>query len=266
MAAAKPAAKAGTAVARAKINLPVDINALMAAEIANIKNRVGVPSGGDRITVTQAKTFKLADGAEVEEIEASVVEFVAANYYYTESFDRGNIVPPACFSISDEPATMVPSINSPDPQSGSCASCWANQFGSSGKGKACQNTRLLALLPTDADVDTPVAIIKISPTAIRAFDGHVSAVARKRSLPVRAIVTKLSFSDDQYSSVRFTDLGPANKELVALSYSQLEDAKERLNVEPNIAAVESAGNKSPKPAARGKPPAKAPQRSANVGR
>lgn len=251
-------AKPGTTVAKAKINLPVDVNAAMAAEVANIQNRISAASG-DRITVTQAKTFKLANGLEVEEFDAVVVDFVAASYYYTESFDRGNIVPPACFSISMEPASMVPSPNSPDPQAGGCAACWANQFGSSGKGKACQNTRLLAVLPTDADISTPLAILKVSPTAIRAFDAHVANVARKHGMPVRAVLTKFSFSEDQYSSVRFTDEGIADKELVLLANERKEEALQRLMTEPNTTAADDVGNKKAAPV-RGKAVAKAPAR------
>jgi hypothetical protein len=245
----------GTAVAKAKINLPVDVNASMAAEVAEIKKRISAPSG-DRITVTQGKTFKLPNGLEVEEFEGVVVDFVAANYYYTESFDRGNIMPPVCFAISLEPASMVPSANSPESQGVACASCWANQFGSAGKGKACQNTRLLGLLPLDADANTPISILKVSPTAIRAFDGHVANVARKHGMPIRAVATKFSFSDEEYASVRFTDMGLADKGLVLEANARKADVMARLLTEPNVvAANDDIGNK--KPAARGKPaPAK----------
>jgi hypothetical protein len=243
----------GTSVAKAKINLPMDVNAAMAAEVAEIQKRISAPSG-DRITVTQAKTFKLANGLEVDEFEGIVVDFVAANYYYTEAFDRGNITPPTCFALSLEPASMTPSPNSPDVQAGACASCWANQFGSAGKGKACQNTRLLGILPTDATAETPLAILKVSPTAIRAFDAHVANIARKHGMPVRAVVTKFSFSDDQFSSVRFTDAGLAAKELVLEANARKAETMDRLLTEPNVVAAavanDNIGNK--KPVAKGK--------------
>src|SRR5574343_359447 len=101
-------APASTAVTRAKINLPTDINAALAAEVAEIQRRISAPSG-NRIQVTQSKTFKLPNGQEVDELEAIVLDFVAANYYYTEAYDRNNVVPPACFSIALEPSTMTPS-------------------------------------------------------------------------------------------------------------------------------------------------------------
>lgn len=251
-----------TAVAKAKANLPVDIAAMRAAEVAAIQKRIGAPSG-DRILVTQSKTLKLPSGLEVEELECVVVDFVSANYYYTQGYQRDNIIPPVCFSIGLEPSGMVPSDNSPDPQGGACASCWANQFksASNGKGKACGNTRLLAVLPTDADADTPLAIIKVSATGIKSFDGLVGEVGTRFGLPMREVVTKVSFSDDDYASLRFSRVGPAPKDLIALAWSRKEDAMTRLTTEPDLSAANDA--QAAKPAARSKAP---PARKAAVAR
>lgn len=242
-----------TAIARAQLNLPVDINAEMAAEIAALRNRVSAPSG-NRITVTQAKTFKLPNGLEIDhEIEAVVVDFAAANYYYTENFDRNHVTPPVCFSLGLEPAGMTPSEKAPDPQAGSCAGCWANQFGSSGKGKACQNTRLLAVLPVDATAETPLWILKVSPTAIRAFDGHVSSVARKHGLPVRAVITKLSFSEDQYASLRFSEVALAPQDLLLEAHSRKTEAINLLLTEPEVSSVSGGAPVAPPPSRKPAP-------------
>lgn len=246
-----------TAVTKAKINLPVDVNQEMAAEIAALQSRISPPSG-DRIQVTQAKTFKMPNGQELRgPLEAIIVEFAAANYYYTEAFDRGNVTLPVCFSLGLEPAGMSPSENAPEPQAASCASCWANQFGSSGRGKACQNARLLALLPLDATEETPLSILKVSPTAIRAFDSHVSAVARQYGVPVRAVVTRIDFSQDtEYATLRFATVEPAAKELVLMAQARKAEAVQRLLTEPDTTSVAEPGNKviappkSRKPAAR----------------
>jgi len=245
--------KASTAVAKAKVNLPVDIAAMRAAEVAAIQKRIGAPSG-DRILVTKGKTLKLPSGLEVEEMECVIVDFVSANYYYTQGYQRDNIIPPVCFSIGLEPSGMTPSDNSPDPQGGACATCWANQFKSAanGKGKACGNTRLLALLPTDADADTPLAIIKVSATGIKSFDGLVNEVGSRFGLPMREIVTKVSFSEDDYASLRFSRVGPAPKDLIALAWSRKEDAMTRLMTEPDVTA---ANDEQAKPAARKAAPA-----------
>ena len=229
---------ANTAVQKAKINLPTDVNAAMAAEIAALQSRVSAPSG-DRITVTQSKTFKLANGQEVDEFDAVIVDFASVNLYYTDAYDRNNVSPPACFALGLEPAGLIPSDKSPDKQAGSCSSCWANQFGSAGKGKACQNTYLLALLPLDADASTQLSILKVSPTAMRAFDGHVTATARKHQLPVRGIVTRFSFNrESDYASVRFTDVGMTDKDLLLMAHGRKEEAIKRLLTEPDVNPVE----------------------------
>lgn len=241
-----------TAIAKAKVNLPVDVNAAMAAEMEQIQKRISAPSG-DRIMVTQGKTFKLPNGSELDELEAVVVDFCAANFYYTEAYDRGNVVPPACFALGLEPAGLVASDNSPDKQCASCAACWANQFGSNGKGKACQNTRLLALLTPDADAETPLYLLKVSPTAIKNFDAHVNSVANSFKMPVRAVVTQISFSQEsEYATLRFKTLRPAEKDLLLVAHNRLEEARKRLLTEPDVSALKAASD-TPKAKAKAKP-------------
>lgn len=244
MAKAKTTAKT-TAIAKAKINLPVDVNAAMQAEMEQIQKRISAPSG-DRIMVTQGKTFKLPNGSELDELEAVVVDFCAANFYYTEAYDRGNVIPPACFALGLEPAMLEASSNSPDKQCASCAACWANQFGSSGKGKACQNTRLLALLTPDADAETPLYLLKVSPTAIKNFDAHVNSVANSFKMPVRAVVTQITFSQEsEYATLRFKTLRPADEDLLIMAHGRLEEARKRLLTEPDVSALKAA-NETPK--------------------
>jgi len=242
-----------TAIAKAKINLPVDVNAAMQAEMEQIQKRISAPSG-DRIMVTQGKTFKLPNGSELDELEAVVVDFCAANYYYTEAFDRGNVIPPACFALGLEPAMLEASSNSPDKQCASCAACWANQFGSSGKGKACQNTRLLALLTPDADAETPLYLLKVSPTAIKNFDAHVNSVANSFKMPVRAVVTQITFSQEsEYATLRFKTLRPADEDLLIMAHGRLEEARKRLLTEPDVSALKAANDTPKKVKPKAKP-------------
>ena len=253
-------AKEGTAVARAKVNLPTDVNAAMAAEMAEMQKRIAAPSG-NRITVTQSKTFKFPNGLESSDpFEAVVIDFAAANYYYADAYDRNNVTPPVCFALGLEPAGLSPADSSPEKQAGACAACWANQFGSSGKGKACQNTRLLAVIPTDADSETPIWLIKVSPTAIRAFDAHVGAVGRSYNMPVRAVITEFSFDpNSEWASLRFRTIGPAPKELVMLAHGMKDEAQKLLLTEPTVQAVGADTKKVAGPASRkpaGKPAAK----------
>lgn len=242
-------AKASTAVAKTKANLPANAKAQFAQELADLQKRISAPSG-DRITITQGKTFKLPNGTELDEIEAVIVDFSAANYFYTEGYERGVISAPQCFALGLEPAGLIPSDNSPDKQCAACAGCWANQFGSAGKGKACQNTRLLALLAPDADAESPLMILKVSPTALKSFDGHVASVARSKQVPVRGVITKLCFSQDtDYASLRFSVIDDAPTDLILLANNRLEEARQRLLTEPDVSALQAA-NETKAPAKR----------------
>lgn len=240
------AAPATTALVKAKISLPVDIAEQEAREIAEYQKRLQAPTG-NRITVTQSKTFKLPNGDEIDSLECIILDFVAAYFYYPDAFERGNITPPACFAIGLEPTTLVPSPNSPDKQAEACSGCWANQFGSSGKGKACQNTRLLAVVTPDADADSPIYLLKVSPTAIKSYDAHVGAIVRSFAKPVRGVVTKISFSQDaEYASMRFSVLAPCTKDQQAMAYSRLDEAKTILTTEPDYSGYQKEEKAKPK--------------------
>lgn len=253
------------AIAKAKPNLPANITASWNEELANLQKRISAPSG-DRITVTQSKTFKLPNGQEVDELEGIVVDFVAANRYYTSDFDRNNITPPDCFALGLEPAGLVPSDNSPNKQADSCAACWANQFKTArnGRGKACSNSRLLALLPLDADATTTPWILNVSSTALKSFDGHVMSVVKAYQAPVRGVVTKITFSEDEWASLRFSAVEPISKELLPIVEMARADAQARLLVEPDVSGAKA---EQPVKVVRGaagaaRAPARAPARAA----
>lgn len=240
--ATKPTAKQTTALAKAKVNLPANIQEQFAAEVAALQKRIAAPSG-DRITVTQGRTMKLPNGLEVDEIECVVVDFVAANFYYEQDFDRQNIVPPDCFAIGMEPAGLAPSDNSPNKQCTACAGCWANQYKSAknGRGKKCSNTRLLAVIPLDATEDTNIMILKVSSTGLKSFDGHVANVAQKYGVPIRGVTTRVTMSDEEYASLRFAvieKLSPKDP-LLAIAQSLKESALTRLQTEPDVSAAKA---------------------------
>jgi hypothetical protein len=249
---AKP--KRGTAVAvQAKINLPVNIAAQMAAEIEAFKGRIAAPSG-DRIKADE-KLFTLPNGDTSDTLSVIIVDFVSYNAYYDKPWNSNQIVPPNCFSIGLEPAGMVPSENSPEMQAESCAACWANQWKSSatGAGKACSNTKLLAVIAPD-DPDAPLMLLKVTATALKSFDAYVTGVARAFQRPPRGVITEITFDPNpKYSSLRFGNPVACTPDQLALAYSRKDDAMTRLMVEPDVSAFVAA----PAAPARGKAPAKA---------
>ena len=112
-----------------------------------------------------------------------------------------------------------------------------NQFGSSpmGSGKACKNTRLLAVLPPDADDETEIWTLKVSPTALKNFDNFVAGVNRAFQLPPVGVIVTVGFSDAKdYPSLEFTNPQPNNN--VAVHLTRQEEAREMLLREPDVSA------------------------------
>lgn len=225
-------------------------------ELEALKARLAKPSG-DKIKIS-SKQFKLPSGDILDFLDVVIVDFVYFNTYYEGAFDSQNIVPPGCFAISPEQKGMAPSANAPDCQSdcGTCQGCWANEFGSSGKGKACQNRVLMAILPTDANAETPFSILDISPTAIKGFSSYVASVASGLRRPPYGVVTHIECNPaTKYDVAIFSDPQPIEDEgFITMLRARRADARERLLTEPDVSAFKAA-NDTPKKGAL-KAPAK----------
>jgi hypothetical protein len=237
-----PAAKTSTAVAVVKkaSGAVVNIQDMLRKQAESMSERTS-PASGISIRVTQDKQFSLPDGQKTDELEVVIVDFVARNEFYEGAYDKDNMSPPACFAIGVAPNKLVASDNSPQKQADTCAECPMNAFGSAGKGKACKNGRVLAVLPVDADENTPIWLLKVSPTALKGFDGYVQGVARTFQTPPVGVVTKVSFDPNvTYASLRFSDATP--NENLAAHFARQAEAKELLEQEPDV-----SGYEAPKP-------------------
>lgn len=257
------AKKSSTAVAKQKATAIATTS--FADDMETLKNQLNAPSG-DKIKV-ENKTFKLPSGASAEELDVVIVDFVHSNSFYESAYQEGVIVPPTCFSISPEPQGMVPSPNAPDAQSQvGCAGCANNQFGSAGKGKACQNRILVAVLPADIEnttAETPLAIIDLSPTATKPFQQYVASVARAMQRPPYGVISHVSCDPTKkWDAIMFSDPQPFDMEdeevqaFVAMIRSRREEARARLLTEPDVAALQAANDA--RAAAPGRSKLKAP--------
>ena len=144
----------------------------------------------------------------------SVVDYVLENTFYDEDYDPDNPASPVCYAFGTDEDTMGPHEESPDPQAEKCAECPHNVFGSAdrGRGKACRNSRRLAL--TDAGTyndsdgwqvmpDLPehfdsseIVFLKIPPTSLRAWAAYVKEVAAFHEVPPIGVLTHIAVEDD----------------------------------------------------------------------
>lgn len=225
------------AAPKLSIVVPQAIRDQMKADTAAMASKIQAP-GGDLIKLTKDKHFKLPDGTKNPgPLSVVILGFTSTNKFFDRPYKEGDVTPPACFSIGDDPSSLVPSANSPDVQSKDCKGCPNNQFGSKGNGKACGNHRLLLVragMGDDAsDPSAPKFIVQISPTGVRAFDAYVASIRATYDAPLYAVVTDIYFDPgSEYQSLRFGN--PQPNVNLQLHFSEVQAAKERLAQEPDV--------------------------------
>lgn len=190
-------APAGKAVATRgnKTNLPANIDAEIAKEAAAVGDTLAGAGGGSFLRVDQDTgrfSHSVLGDAEPPQ-EFVVVDYRAQNTYYERGYVEGETTPPDCWAIAKKPSELAPDPSRvPAPEAESCKACPMNQFGTAhnGKGKACKNTYLVALLPPDASEDDEIAYLRVSPTGMKSFDAFANGCSARLKLPpIGAVVT-----------------------------------------------------------------------------
>lgn len=222
--------------------LPADIREQLSSAVAEDLARLGSLGGKDSIRITQDKKFQFPDETISEgPLSLIIVDFVYRNEYYPQAYSRKDPVPPVCFAVNPHQAALAPTKNCPKPQvpeGKHCTDCQWDKYGTSpqGEGKACKNTAFMAVLQPDATADSPLFVLKTSPTGIRYLNQHIAKVGRQFNLPVWAVTTKLHFDPNiSYPSLRF-DIEGGNP-VIEETQRRLEEARFRLLQEPDFGAL-----------------------------
>lgn len=247
----------GTSLAEQHMaSLPAEVRATLKSNAATIAGRISAGTS-DMIRLVKRKDgmkFVLPNGQEgTGPLRLVVLDFVTYHAYYDRGFVPGSEerTPPACFALSKYPDDIAPSHKAPAPQSDACKTCWANEFKShptSGKGKACGQHRLLAVVEPSADANAPLMLIKVPPKSNKHWDKYVSNLLLTRAgaeLGTIGFTTEVWFNpDSEYQELRFGNPEPnAN---IAVHVQRLEVASKRLMVEPDVSGY------TPPPEKKGK--------------
>jgi hypothetical protein len=164
----------------------------------------------------KGKKFSIGDDKLGTVLKTIILADVFDNSWYDRPYDAGSdeVYPPACFAVYKELSDASPHKDSPVAQSDNCDGCPKNEFGSKGKGKACRNGRriLIASVGDDGRVNFgDLAIINMSPTALKGFSKYTKSVSTLKKLPLWAVHTTLSFDDDAaYPVLAASFDGPAH--------------------------------------------------------
>ncbi len=132
--------------------------------------------------------------------------------YYEGAYSPDATSPPTCGSRNG----VRPDASIPEPQSGTCAACPQNRFGSAssgtGKGKACADSKDVYLVHAD-DVAGPIFQLRVAPMslkALRVLNSELKAHNRNSGvvLPLHAFTVSISLTPGlQYSKLIFQQEG-----------------------------------------------------------
>jgi hypothetical protein len=215
-------------------------------------------AGGWPWLSTRGGTFSFGGTSLGEEFEAIVLGAVLDNQYFEERFDPENPSLPSCFAldVNRDRETMGPPKDLKKKESETCATCWANAFGSSdtGKGKACRNGLRVALLYFDKDQipklgEVDGARLRVPPTSLRGFDAYVATVIDAWKRPFFTIVTRVRIEDDPKHQfhVLFEPTGAINDDaLLEVLSSRADEAETHLMQQPDLATINVDSRPSPR--------------------
>jgi len=131
-----------------------------------------------------------------------ILDHILENTYYVDRYDPDNPQPPDAFALGRDEETLTWHEDSIEPYAGTlCKDSDINQWGSAdqGRGKACKNSRRLALITEDGLEDVAnaeVAMLKIPVTSVKGWAGYVKSLADQLKRPPLGVVTEISLIPD----------------------------------------------------------------------
>jgi hypothetical protein len=165
------------------------------------------------------------DGAPIPGNQMAVVilDHIHENVFYEGIYDAGNPRPPTCFAFARDGSELAPHetvVEAGQAQHETCKGCSQNEWGTAerGRGKACRNTRRLAMIPagtidvnsgrftpfTDPDhfETATVGIMKIPVTSVNGFGTYVKQVSGAVRRPPHGVFTRVRVVPDPKTQVR----------------------------------------------------------------
>lgn len=187
------------------------------AKEAEVAAAMEANTGGGQFISTRGGKLSIDDApVPGNRMAVHVLDHIMENVYYEGDYDADNPSAPSCYAFGRDEKTMSPHpkvVEAGTAVSEKCAGCPNNEFGSAdkGRGKACKNTRRLALLPagtydekgklklfTDSEhhESANIRFMKLPVTSVKGFAGFVKSVAGTLKMPPHGIITKVSVEPD----------------------------------------------------------------------
>jgi hypothetical protein len=263
----KPNPKAGTAVQSwdEQLALQAEVAAGMEAN-----------SGGGQFFSTQGGILRFNDSPfPGNQMAVVIADTILENVFYPGAYDPDNPSPPACFAFGRQEEGMKPHqtvFKAKQEEHPTCHGCPQAEWGSApvGRGKACRNTRRLALIPAgsfdkdgrftaedDADhfEQAALAYLKLPVTSIKGYAGFVKQLAGVMRRPPHGVFTRIWLEADPKTQfkVLFAPLAPVPNNLMGAVMKRHEEAKTLIEFPYNLEREEQVPKgRGAKPVARRK--------------
>lgn len=182
-----PAHLAG--LAEAAVNTDLSAGVSTGYPTVSFKGKVWhVVQGDDRTLLQNPQTGDPLQSIEVVILKANPH---ISKIYYAKGYEEGSTAKPDCYSNDSE----APAPDAQAPQAKSCAACPHNAWGSrvsehGAKGKACSDSRRLAIAPVD-DLEHPM-LLRIPAATLKELTNYAEMLNRRRA-PYTAVVTRIGF-------------------------------------------------------------------------
>lgn len=183
----------------------------LAALAAHIKKNVKITGTG--ISPTLTGKLKFPSGDEVDYLDVVVLDYRYRNQYFASAYNPNNMQPCECFAIGyEENDLLVPSELSPEVQAVACAECDKNQWGSSpsGKGKACSNQLMLAVMLPDTAESADIMVVKASPTSLKSVKTHLLRSTELFGHPINCITRLTVDTSRGWATIKAEIIGRNN--------------------------------------------------------
>lgn len=135
-------------------------------------------------------------------LEVVVLDFVLENAIFREKYNPNKPASPMCYAFGRTEEVMAPHAEAEEPQAENCSVCPNNEWASDpegGRGKACKNSRRIALLTADvltagldAIAKANVVMCKLPVTSIKNFSSYINQVVKVLEKPPFAVKCELS--------------------------------------------------------------------------
>lgn len=140
-----------------------------------------------------------------------IIASTHANLFYEGAYDEKNPTNPVCYAYSEDGENMVPHPKSSKPQHTDCDSCPWNKWESDpngGRGKACKNSRRLALIPQDTTVEdlqtAEIATMQLPVTSVKIWAQYVNKLSTLFSRPPLGVYTTIGSVPDRDTTFKLT--------------------------------------------------------------